>query len=256
MRDLRARLIGSTVEQFLARPDVEFIDIVEGGYLPVDFDEDEYEDDEDYQDDGEEGGVPGGEFEFRRPALEDAEVISATDGPVGNASPPQPTRHTAGGSTAEPEPTSAGTPEEAFQRFARLTRNLVAAVKAWCFNEGIVPATRLEKAAAFSLASGAMIREYGGGDAEAEMVMDHLMETVPDEEVDDVEAGVQQVRRFIRSYPSAAAFRAAIESIGRRLDEEEKQRSGAAPAPSGSAERQTDALPEPQAADAAGAQQG
>jgi hypothetical protein len=128
-------------------------------------------------------------------------------------------------------------------------------VKAWCFNEGIVPAAQLEKAAAFALASGAMIREYGGGDAEAETVMDHLMETVPDEEVDDVEAGVQQVRRFIRSYPSVAAFGAAMEAIGRRLDEEEKQRSGAAPVRSESAGREAGALPEPQAANAADARQ-
>jgi hypothetical protein len=46
-----------------------------------------------------------------------------------------------------------------------------------------------------------------------------------------------------------------MEAIGRRLDEEEKQRSAAAPAQPESAERQTGALPEPQVTTAADARQ-
>lgn len=256
MEDLRARLIGSTVEQFLARPDVEFIGDLGGLYVPADVDEewdDEYEDDEDYgeDDDDDEGeGVAAGDFEFGPPRLEDAEVISATDRPVGNTSPPQAQGHTAGGPTAEPGAAVTPIREEAVQQFARLIHNLIAVVEAWCFNEGIVPSPQLEKAAAFTLASGAMTRESGGGEAEAETVVDRLMQTVPDQEVDDVEAGVKQTWECIRSFPSLAAFTAAMEAAGRRRDEEEKRRADAAPAQPESAERRSDALPEPRAANA------
>ena len=170
MEDLRRRLIGSTVEEFLARKDVEFIDIIEEGYLPAEFDEDEdaYEEDEDYDDDEyddereEDGGVGAGDPAYQHPRLEEAEVISATDGPVVDRSA-EPGPHRPG---AEPQAGPAGPAgsatelteadregEEGHRAFVDMTLNLIAAVDAWCFNEGLVPSRQLAKAAAFMLAS-------------------------------------------------------------------------------------------------------
>jgi hypothetical protein len=237
MEDLRARLIGSTVEQFLARPDVEFIDIIEAGYLPAKLDEEwdeAYEDEEDYDDEEEDDLASGGDPAFGRPHLEDAEVISATDRPTVDPTP-QPGANKSGAKSQAALP-SPGTPvteptdadrerEEGDRAFLGMTLNLIAAVDSWCFNEGLVPSRQLAKAAAFMLASGA-ISSGGSGDEDPDEIMEHLMQTVPDEEVCDLDIGLQQVERFVSSYRSPAALVAALQAGERRVTQNAQKAGG------------------------------
>ena len=69
-----------------------------------------------------------------------------------------------------------------------------------------------------------MITFEGSGDEDPEEIMEHLMQTVPDEEVHDLDIGLQQVERFVHSHRNPAALFAALQAGERRVSEAQQQR--------------------------------
>lgn len=190
MHDLRARLIGSTVEQFLARPDVEFIIIGAEPFDDFGFDprdgsawgDDQADDDDD--DEGEDADIDGDR-------LGSAEEVAQT-----------------------------------FEVLDSMVKNASASLRRWCFANGRVPEKKIEDALPMVIARGfASIADEADpmAAAEAAEIRDRearILEALPEPERLRLQAAILQVEEFLRDRDDPQQFLAAFGLPGPGEDEE------------------------------------
>lgn len=193
LSDLRQRLVGSSVEEFLARPDVEAVfeledDSLGRGYADGDGeaedgdDCDDYDDDDD-DDDYEEEEEGGDDEEMSKEEL--AKIMADASGMV--------------------------------------VDKMLDSLRSWCFSTGRLLHHRAEEALTLVIAS-SMLAAPGGPKGkinrrEGEEFVETALSELPVQERLEVRQALDQVQEFLANFDSSEAF---AESIGLGPDEDDE----------------------------------
>ncbi len=214
LEDLRRRLIGSTVEEFLARKDVEFVlgvgdDLGEFAPALEGDDEDEDEDDDEGDDD-----------------LDDTEADDPAAGPVADA----------------PASSLSGNEAIPYESVRRSSERVAAGVRQWCFSEGLTPSPYLALAAGLSTAAHMtdLAREAEGEAVEWASGVQHpvianALAAMPEANRPALLEAMSQIGRFASQFHTPEAMEAAL----RRLDPPVRGQSGTTEPPTLGNEGQT-----------------